>query len=750
MADTISLDALKKLVEEGGSAAENARVLIEEMNTLQQKTITSTELIQRFGEEFSKAAEGAQEGLAGIFASFEAFEASKPVITALTSLLEQLRDEIDELYPDTVEAGARMAVLTEPLLKAVPDTIRGLGSIKDSISNVGLHTGDMASEMARHWGMSSRSAEALIKTMEGFDRTVATERAIIGIAAATGQLTSMFDEQGASLVPLEDEYASFNQMLYNVAAATGRSEEEVQTAALAFGKAFPEALSKSISAIGENGVAMNALQASITLASAYQIEHGDVVQGLTKIYQSFGTVGDDAFQAMTGIFEVAQDLDLPIDRVSSTIMSSAEAFKILGDNVMGVTSIMETFTKAFEESNLSPEGIMQVVGSMTRGIDQMKVGTRAFISAQTGGPGGIAGAIDMDIALMEGRVDEVLGKTMQAMEQQFGGPVLTTEDVKRDESLAGEFYKQVQYLTQVAGIAGSDREAYRILEAMSTGVTDQLELGKSEEERQAEMQSAIARGNTIQERGVTELTTIRQQMERGIRIQAGEQAEFVRSTMGIRTAGDDEEQGVVGDELKDRMRTAGDRAAVQGAVGVSKIQVDGVQTATREDELKEGAYDFIDGIAAITEGIEGWAKQSLQLSADAFDSFEESAKSVEESGAGVLEQLGLQTGILEDIKGNLSAMPELNKIFKTPTDSAEEPLDLPPERMLTRTTGDVVGATRDVPLAPPGAPGEPLTLNFAFTHTHEISPGSEFTDRVISKVASSDATIAVTGHNPGQ
>jgi hypothetical protein len=155
---------------------------------------------------------------------------------------------------------------------------------------------------------------------------------------------------------------------------------------------------------------------------------------------------------------------------------------------------------------------------MTSGIQRMDIAHKAFISSAAGGPGGLAGAFEIDAALMKGgeALAGVLGKVMTAMEQQFGGPAITPEDVVRTPALAGELMKQVAYLRDVAGIASTDVEAYNILGAMQRGAPDELQRVMEQQRQTPEeaMSKAMSRSESIQERQMTTLDVMANYLER--------------------------------------------------------------------------------------------------------------------------------------------------------------------------------------------------------------------------------------------
>jgi hypothetical protein len=142
----------------------------------------------------------------------------------------------------------------------------------------------------------------------------------------------------------------------------------------------------------------------------------------------------------------------------------------------------------------------------------MDTAKKAFISGATGGPGGLAGKFQIDELIATGHMDEVVKKTMTAMQSQFGGPVLTRKDAVDNPALAGELYKQMQ-LIGVAGIAKNDEETYRILEAMKTGVMDMLKPGAAEGEKGLALERQLGKGASLQEQTQTTMMKIHQTLE---------------------------------------------------------------------------------------------------------------------------------------------------------------------------------------------------------------------------------------------
>jgi hypothetical protein len=141
-------------------------------------------------------------------------------------------------------------------------------------------------------------------------------------------------------------------------------------------------------------------------------------------------------------------------------------------------------------------------------VSKLDIAQRTFVSARTGGPGGLQGGYDVALAMREGRMDEVYGKVEETLRDMMGGEIVTLEQAAVDPRAAAQMARQTQMLTTgPLAIAGSEGEACRVLDAFAKGETG---VGKEVIGETPEMASvkAITRGNTIQERQASILTDI--------------------------------------------------------------------------------------------------------------------------------------------------------------------------------------------------------------------------------------------------
>lgn len=413
------------------------------------------------------------------------------VVAEAQGFADSISQQFQSVKKTIVESGigvSEVAIFLEPLTHAINQTVTGMGelgksgfaassSIKDSFETIspvlkGIPMGAFISNMS-----------------DGAARASALEKEILAMATAQGRASSIFDSTNRTLVDTNKLYIEFADLSSKVAIATNQTVSESSN------------LLKQLSSIpGSLNEATMAVEVS-KLAAAAGRDNADVAKQVADMYTRLGISGHDANAAMALIHEKAGDSKLRMEAFNQTVMTVAGSFKMLGDNTVATTNFVTAFDKAFADSKISPEAMKEVITSIGQGVAQMDVAKKAFVSSTTGGPGGLAGAIQMDYAIQTGHADEVIRKTMMAMQSQFGGQVVTLKDAAQNPALAGEFYKQIQYLTQVAGIAKDEDQAKRILEAMKSGVMDYLKPGAGELDKDTALSRQLDKGTRIQEIG---------------------------------------------------------------------------------------------------------------------------------------------------------------------------------------------------------------------------------------------------------
>ena len=554
MADkTFTLDELKEFFASTGDASLGR--LINELTNAGSGTITLTELTKKLGDQFVSTLQYASD-----FSDVldKIYKISSNSWERMTQGINEYIERQDMTSHGAAVFGTEVALAGERLLGIIPKGISGLGELGSSGEAAGIQITKSFNNLEPMFEKFAPGIGRVVGRMaESADRAYTLENSIIRMAAAQGNLGSILEDNGNRFNDLNQRQMEFNIMTIESARATGQTVDSMANLADKM-SAIPGVFEDSVEVAGNY---RNQLVVAATVARAFGQDQSNVASTLVKLYETVGLSGDTAYESLSNIYDKAGDSKLRFETFTGTVLDMAASFKMLGDNTDAATNIVKSFDDAFKGSDISPEAMKSVISSLGEGVKSMERGTQAFISAQTGGPGGLAGAFQMEFALQTGRLDEVLSKTLDAMEGQFGGRVLTLEDVNENQALAGEFYKQVRYLTDVAKIAGDDREAYRILEAMKSGVTDSIESGLGETGQQ-ELETIMDRGVSEQERTTSVLVNMNNTLTAMKLTQDNIYADAnTRLTQNL--------------EAPDRMREAAERTARTGVIETRKEAIEG-------------------------------------------------------------------------------------------------------------------------------------------------------------------------------
>lgn len=355
----------------------------------------------------------------------------------------------------------------------------------------------------------------------------ALELGLIRAATATGNLNKLTRELDGDFRNLENATARYTASINAVADASGVLPSQISPYANILAN-IPDALNTTISAQTNFTTELSMLNATFKVSTALGLDHTEMQKQLTDAWKTLDLRGQDALETIARIGLAAQDLNLPMDTVRERVFQTANAFKLWGDQTGAAIDVLSGVRGALEDSGIGPAAIDEVVGSMMQGIKNLDVAQKAFISGATGGPGGLFGAFDIDRMLREeGGAADVINKVMEAMQNQFGGPVVTHEDVMRTPALAGEFFKQITFLKDVAGIAGSDIEAQRILEVMKRGGVgaEELELARTPEDA---LRTAVETGTEIQQSQMNQVISLLANIEKAQSVAARKSLDIAR------------------------------------------------------------------------------------------------------------------------------------------------------------------------------------------------------------------------------
>ncbi len=353
-------------------------------------------------------------------------------------------------------------------------------------------------------GQSAASGIALLQRFsEKADSARRAETAFMQIAAASGQLGKAFTGAAVDSTKLQTGLLQMASLTQNLAITTGLLPEKLAEMAAMFGKTIPGALDQTIVAAG----GINNFDAVLRLAAGSGRSFNDILDDLKTAYDELGLSGEKALKFTALISETSNVLGIRLTDVESTLKTVATNFRYIGDNTEAATRAMARFVPALRETGLSAKASSDLVAGMINNVKNLEIGTKAFISARSGGPGGLQGAFQIEKLMREGKMDEVMKMVEGTLKKQIGGKIVSLQEASQSPELAAQRFKQQAMLKSGAfgGLAKNDEEASRILDAMATGASFSKETGNIIKSGQDAMAEQISRGNSIQERNASAL-----------------------------------------------------------------------------------------------------------------------------------------------------------------------------------------------------------------------------------------------------
>lgn len=350
-------------------------------------------------------------------------------------------------------------------------------------------------------------ANNAIRLREGF----------LGLSAETGNFGKVIAMAGPQLENMNAIISTQATTISKTASATGLSTEEVTKFYEKIGK-IPGALESTVSGLerGEDG--MNMMTAAMKLAVGTGRSYDDVLTDLTTAFDNYGMSGESALTFTARISEISNNYGLKLKDVQSALSSTAQTFKGFANegeaaNKMaeGAADIFNRYIGALKSTGLTGNEAAATIQNMTAQIKTMDLATKSFLSAQTGGPGGLRGAFQIEKMLREGDIEGVFDKVRQQMEKQMG-KIVTLDEASTSEAAAAQMTRQITMLRQgpLGQFARTDQEAMRILEGFKAtqeggAVTPEL--------KETFLKDSIETGNKIQQQSYTEMDRLRNSVQ---------------------------------------------------------------------------------------------------------------------------------------------------------------------------------------------------------------------------------------------
>jgi hypothetical protein len=344
------------------------------------------------------------------------------------------------------------------------------------------------------------------------------ESSFIRLMSTSGRMGEIFDKNGQIIGDLEAHTLKYSEMLLNTADATGFTGAEVAKYSDQLGK-IPGFLDQNVKGSTNWTAGTDGLTASLKLLSGSGQDISKLVEVQGAAYDNLGNAMgrvDNSAQKTAELFAtistVSKALGVNFDPIEKMLTGIAQSFKFVGDQTDGATKIIGRFTNALRDTGLTTSASLDIVKEMTENLGKLTMGTKAFISAQSGGPGGLQGAFQIEKLMRENKSDQVMGMIESTLKKQFGGNIANSDQAAASPEAASQFNKQRAMLESGAfgGLIGSgpegDAKATKLLDALSKGnlggASNALKSGKDA------VDQVMTQGNELQKANNTVLNKI--------------------------------------------------------------------------------------------------------------------------------------------------------------------------------------------------------------------------------------------------
>lgn len=393
----------------------------------------------------------------------------------------------------------------------------GIQMLSDMLTRMGAPMQAVQDNAKKGMGALMQYGEAFFTSA---DNGLRLQNVYLQLAARTGNLGEVFKKAGSDLSNINSLLSIQNKVIAETATATGLSDAQVEKFYTSLG-AVPKALESVITNADGTNKSMNLLTATIKLAHGTGRDYESVVKDLHTAFTEYGMTGKDALSFTQRFSEISNKFGIELDVVKNGIMGATGAFRGMTDAgaaagrmTQAVEGLMNDYVGALQKAGMTGTGAIDTVKGMTDQIGKLSTAQKAFLSAQTGGPGGLMGSFQIEKDLREGKIDKVFDRVRSTMQKQFG-KIVTLDEASKSPEAASQLQRQMMMLRQgpMGSLVKSDQDAYRVLETFRAkqegrAAGDQGAAGL----KGTGLQEAIKAGTEFEKKSYTQLTAMNEHL----------------------------------------------------------------------------------------------------------------------------------------------------------------------------------------------------------------------------------------------
>lgn len=644
-----------------------------------------------------------------------------------TSRLVTFSGQISQLM-DIIKRGPGTSLAADAITK-ITENMRKLGAPAETIAAalVGLKNG--VTQVADAFFISADNAARL-------------QNAMIQLTIQGSGSAALFDNLSSDLQTVGEDFENLGQLtdmyqnrLAQTMRATHLTNEQVANYAAMINR-MPGGLKTLLDSTGVTTDATNILTDSIQYATGAGRKQEDVFKDMSQAILQYKVTGEDALRFSARMTEVADTLGAQVDDVQSALTRSADAFKMfvgVGSNAQamtqGMAKAMEEYVSKLTSVGVPAQNAIDMFKNYTDQVGKMDVAQKAFLSAQSGGPGGLRGAFQIDAMIKRGDFEGLRRRTEDAI-RKMTGPIVSFDEAQKSDTAAERYMRQIQILQQgpLGGQARTQQEAENLLEAMRTGRRAPVTAADDTKNAQASLQKTIERGQKIEELSHTELVDINTGVQELV-MKAGA-ANLTTARMSLTGAGGALGGGIGGtgagispdqqEMLRGRQRGA---AASPGSFSETMFNELGELVSSLPVAVRDSMKSFSEAIRGGSQNTIRETSDSVRQSIDAWKS-SITGLPKEQQKAAMQQADNAVAMVNKAIQGTAGLRPAPLPAFSPLDDylsAGKQVGSAIPAAGRARATGATTGATGAAPLGggPAGqpipvtlAPGSGITVNF--------------------------------------
>lgn len=306
------------------------------------------------------------------------------------------------------------------------------------------------------------------------DRAIASQDALLQTAAATGQLGAITAKAGEDLQSMNTLMDMYNEVTNQAKGETNSTSAQIASYSSIL-QTIPNAMNTVIKSASAEGKEMSGLSAMIKLAHGTHRDFGKVVEDVKHSVVGYGSSLEDSMRFTANMTDLTSKLGAQFDDVKGGIFGITDALSkftdagaAAGKMQDAVSQMMGEYVSRLQATGMPAKQAIELVTNLGQQFGQLNIAQKAFLSGQTGGPGGLMGGYQIEKMIREGDTAGLQKKLMDVFQKQFGNRIVTLEDATKSQAAAAQLTRQTALMRQgpMGQFFKTDDDAHRFMEVM--------------------------------------------------------------------------------------------------------------------------------------------------------------------------------------------------------------------------------------------------------------------------------------------